>query len=94
MRVIFFLKEFKIKSKFTKCKKKKKKGPLKRDCLDIYLTMPFGLRKFINTSAMRVIHFLKIFKIQCKFTKWKKNLKLCFVSEIIASENVTIKSLY
>ena len=162
MRVIFFLKMFKIESKFTKCKKKKNKkkiekiffvshiiesknvqqiaslkkiipligsqwvekqsyhfayrserrfkpalywqvsinivkvpsfsfeqcfsqftmilveGPLKRDCLDIYRTMSFGLRKFINTSAMKVIHFLKMFKIECKFTKWKNKFWNCF----------------
>ena len=71
MRVIVPLKMSRIKSKFTKCKKKKK-DPLKRDCLDIYLTMPFGLRKSINTATMRVIHFLKMFKIECKFTKSKK----------------------
>ena len=37
-------------------------GPLKRDSLDIYLTTLFGVRSFGNTSAMRVIFFLEIFK--------------------------------
>ena len=51
------------------------KRPLKRDFLDIYLTTSFGVPKFKNTSAMRVIFFLKMFKIESKFTKCKKNLE-------------------
>ena len=39
------------------------KGPLKKDFLNIYLITFFGVRNFGNTSAMRVIFFLKIFKI-------------------------------
>ena len=39
------------------------KDPLKRDFLDIDVTMFFGVRNFGNTSAMRVILFLKMFKI-------------------------------
>ena len=39
------------------------KGPFKRKFLDSYLTTYFGVRNFGNTSAMRVIFFLKIFKI-------------------------------
>ena len=34
----------------------------------IYITTSFRVRKFDNTSAMRFIFFLKIFKIQFKFT--------------------------
>ena len=48
------------------------KGPLKWDFLDIYLTTFFGVRKFKNTSAMRVIFFLKMFKIESKIWKFKK----------------------
>ena len=48
------------------------KHHLKGDFLDIYLTTFFGVRKFKNTSAMRVIFLLKMFKIESKFRKWKK----------------------
>ena len=48
------------------------KGLLKQDFLDIYLTMFFAVRKFKNTSAMTVIFFPKIFKIESKFRKCKK----------------------
>ena len=51
----------------------------------------FGVRKFKNTSAMRVFcsfenvqNIILISKIQ------RKIKKKCFVSEIIASENVAI----
>ena len=71
------------------------KGLPKRDTFDIYLTTCFGVRKFKNTSAMGDIVFLKMFKIESKFTKCKKKMKQkLFVSEIIASENVAINSLY
>ena len=39
------------------------KGLLKRDFLDIYLTTFSGVPNFGNKSAMRVILFLKMFKI-------------------------------
>ena len=39
------------------------------DFLDIYLTTFFGVRKFKNTSGMRVISFLKMLKIQFTFQK-------------------------
>ena len=71
-------------------------GPLKQDFLDNYLTTLFGVRKFKYTSAISVIFFLKMFKIECKFRKCekkKKNQKLFYVSEIIASENVAISCL-
>ena len=48
------------------------KHHLKGDFLDIYLTTFFGVRKFKNTSAMRVTFLLKMFKIESKFRKWKK----------------------
>ena len=35
-----------------------------------------------------------MFKIESKFIKYKKNLKLFFDSEIIGSENVTTNCLY
>ena len=67
------------------------KGSLKRDFLDIYLTTYFCVRKFRNTSGMRVIFFLKIFKIEPTFRKCKNKIdKNFFNSEIIATENVVI----
>ena len=39
------------------------KGPLKHGFLDIYLTMFFGAGISRNTSAIKVILFLKMFKI-------------------------------
>ena len=50
-------------------------SPLKRDFLGFYLTTFFGVRKFKNTSAMRVIFFLKMFKIEFKFRNSKKKKK-------------------
>ena len=42
-----------------------------------------------NTSAMRVIFFLEILKIELKIIKCKKKTeKIFFVSEILASDNV------
>ena len=70
------------------------KGPLKQDLLDIYLTRFFGVRKFKNTSAMRVIFLKNFFKIQSNFRKWKKNHKLLIAFEIISSENVAISCLW
>ena len=43
-----------------------------RDFLDIYLTTVFGVCKFENWSAMRVIFVLKMFKMESKFRKCKK----------------------
>ena len=51
------------------------KGPLNRDLLDTYLTTYFGVCKLKNRSANRVIFFLKLFKIESKFTKCKKKKK-------------------
>ena len=39
------------------------KGPLKENFLEICLTTFLGVRNFGNTSAMRVIFFLKMFEI-------------------------------
>ena len=53
------------------------------------------VRKFKNTLATRVIFFSRMFKIEIRFPKWKKILGKYFsVSEIIASEDVAINSLY
>ena len=41
--------------------------------LDIYLTTFFIVRKFKNTSAMRVIFFLKKFKIESSLGNAKEN---------------------
>ena len=73
------------------------KSLLKRDFLDIYLTTFFALLQFENTSAMRVTFFLKMFRIESKFRKFKKKRKKkrdrIFNSEIIGSENVAINCL-
>ena len=39
------------------------KAPVKLDFLDNYLNTFFGILNFGNTSAMRVIFFLKMYKI-------------------------------
>ena len=63
------------------------KGPLKLDFLDIYLTLFFAVRKLKNTSALRVVFFLKIFKIKFKLRNYKKKIEtIFFASEIIASD--------
>ena len=58
-------------------------GPLKQDFLGNYLTTLFGVRKFKYTSAISVIFFLKMFKIECKFRKCKKKKGKKKNSEII-----------
>ena len=67
---------------------------MKLDFVVVYLTKFFVLRKLKNTSAMRVIFFLKIFKIESKFRKRKKKIeKIFFVSQINAYGNVAINCL-
>ena len=67
---------------------------LEGDFIDIYLTTFFGVRKFKNTWAIRVIFFLKLVKIEYKFIKCQKKIeKIYFVSELKASENVPINCL-
>ena len=51
------------------------KGRLKTDLLDIYLTTSFGVHKFQNTLAMKVIFFLKMSKLESKFKNYKKKKK-------------------
>ena len=54
----------------------------------------FGVRRFKNTSAVRVIFFLKLFKIESKFWRGKKKIWNFFlVSEINSSENVLVNCL-
>ena len=49
------------------------KGPQKQDFLDIYLSTSFGVRKFENTSSMRVIFFFwKLLKLNLNLHKAKK----------------------
>ena len=44
---------------------------------------------------MKVIFFLKMFKIECRFPKCNKKFgKYFFVSEVIASEDVAINFVY
>ena len=50
------------------------KYPLKRDFSDIYLTTFFVVRKFENTSEMKVIFYLEMLKIEPKFSKRKKKI--------------------
>ena len=47
--------------------------------LDIYLTTFFGVHNFKNISAMRVIFFLKMLKIESKFPKCKKKFRKGFL---------------
>ena len=49
------------------------KGPLKGSFLNIYLTALFAVRQLKNTGARIVILFFKIFKIESKIRKCKKN---------------------
>ena len=51
-------------------------GRLTEEFLEIYLITFFGVRKFKNTSAMKVVFFLKMLKIESKFRKWKKKKKM------------------
>ena len=70
-------------------------GSSERDFLDIYLTTFFGVRKFKNTSAMRVIFLFKMLKIESRSRKCENKMqKKSFLSEIIASEDVAINCLH
>ena len=71
------------------------KGPLKHGFLDIYLTIFFGAGISGNTTAMRVIFFQQMFKIEYRFVKCsKKYQKKLFVFDVIASELVALNCLY
>ena len=71
------------------------KGVHNWDFLDISLTTVFRLRNFENTSAMRVIFFLKILKILSTFQKCQKlDEKNFSLLEIIASKLATWNCLY
>ena len=71
------------------------KDPLRRDILDVDLTMFFGVHNIGNISAMTVIEILKIFKIETRFQKCnKKNVEKFFVFERIPSELAALSCLY
>ena len=71
------------------------KGPLNLHFWDIYLTTLFWVCKSKNTSAMRVIYFLKMLKTEPRFRKCKEiSGNNFFVSEIIATEDVAVNCLY
>ena len=71
------------------------KGIQKRDFLEIYLTMVFQIRNFENRPAVRIIFFLKIFKILSSFLRcWKKVEKKFSVLGIIASHLPTSICLF
>ena len=70
-------------------------GLQKRDFLDIYLTTVFQVRTLENTSAMKVIFFMKIFKILSTFPKYLKRVEKMFsLLEIITSQLATSNSVY
>ena len=52
--------------------------PPKGEFLDIYVTTFFGVPKFKNTSAVRVILFFKMFKIESIFRKCLEKLENSF----------------
>ena len=55
------------------------KGPLKRDFSAIYITTFLGVRSCKNTSVVRVIFFLKMFKTKSRLKKCREVLwKTCF----------------
>ena len=63
---------------FTRLRCYLSNGRLKGESLDLNITKAFGVRKLKNTAAMRVIFFLKIFKTESKFRKWKKKYEIIF----------------
>ena len=66
-----------------------------RDFLDIYLTAVFQVRTLENTSAMKVIFFMKIFKIFSTFPKCLKGVEKMFsLLEIITSQLATSNCVY
>ena len=70
-------------------------GRQKQDFLDIYLTAALRVRNFEITAAMRVIFFLKIFKILSTFQKWLKKVEKKFsLFEIITSQLATSNCFY
>ena len=66
------------------------KGPLKPEFLDSYLTTFFGVRNFVNTSAMRVIFFLKMFKIESSFQKLRKKFRKCLKLSLLTREYLSL----
>ena len=71
------------------------KGAVKRHFLDIFLTLFLGFQNFVNTLAMRVVVFLKMFKTLSRFQNCRKKIeKKVFVSDIIAIELFALNCLY
>ena len=69
-------------------------GHLKQDVLDIYLTTYQGTCNFGNTSAMRVMLFLKYWKLNLDVKNAETNSEIVFFSGIIASELAVWSYLY
>ena len=71
------------------------KGPLRRDCLDIYLTTFFGELNFGNKSAMRVIFFYENVQNLGEISKMQQKIeKKLFVFKINASELVALNCFH
>ena len=64
------------------------KGILKKELSSIQLTTYFGDNNFWNIWSMKLLIFLKIHKVLCRFQKCKKNKKMFLLLEIITSEPV------
>ena len=69
------------------------KGPLKPDFLDIYLTTPFGFRSKIR-QLWGSCSFWKCLILKLNWEDEKRNQKVFFVSEVIASLSLAINPLY
>ena len=67
---------------------------MKRDFLDIDVTMFFGVRHFGNTSGVRVILFFENVQNLNEISKMQKKIaKKVFVFEILASKLVALNCL-
>ena len=68
---------------------------MNQDLVEICLTTFFGVHKFKNALAMRLIFFFENVANSIKISIMQKNLeKYIFLSEIIASEHLAINCLY
>ena len=66
------------------------KGVLKQYLLDSGLTNSFTVFNFPNKVVMKIIFFLKMFKIWCIFQKWNERVRNSFfVWKIIVFESGT-----
>ena len=68
-------------------------GSSERDFLEIYLTTFFGVRKFKNTSPMRVMFLSKCSKLKINLENAKKNSEKVFRFSDNCIENVAINCL-